>query len=127
MNNKKSIDEILNEEYEIRNTIDKDIMLYNAEYPDHQIDNNNVYINKLVDQPGAVGCYHKDNNWFVYHIDDRHEIFVKGPFSKDGVIHVLASKLYIPSTVANHYISEDELRISLAGMKPIEKFEQFHK
>lgn len=127
MSDKKSIEEIFKEEYEIRNAIDKDIMLYNAEYPTNQIDNNNVFINKLVDKPGAVGCYNKDNNWYVYYVDDRHEILVKGPFSKDGVIHVLASKLYIPSTVVKHYISDDELRISLAGMKPIEKFEHFHK
>lgn len=112
---------------EIRNTIEKDIMLFNSQDFGREIKSDDVFINRVVNKPGAIGCYNKNNKWYIYHVDDKFNLLVNGPFSKEGIIQALAIHLHIPSSVADHYISDEEFDIYLDGMKPIEKFEGFSK
>ena len=103
------------------------IYLYNSENPNEKIKPDNLFINDCVNKPGAIGCYNKNNNWYVYYVDDRFNLLVNGPFTKNGIIVALAKMMYIPSNIIEYSFSdEEEYRLYLQGKKPIEVFKAKH-
>lgn len=117
---------IKNEELEIRNILGRYIYLYNLENPDEKIEPDNLFINNCVNKPGAIGCYNKNNNWYIYRVDDRFNLLVNGPFTKNAIIVALAKMMYIPSNIIEYGFSDEEYRLYLQGEKPTEVFEAKH-
>ena len=117
---------IKNEELEIKNILGRYIYLYNLENPDEKIEPDNLFINNCVNKPGAIGCYNKNNNWYIYRVDDRFNLLVNGPFTKSAIIVALAKMMYIPSNIIEYGFSDEEYRLYLQGEKPTEVFEAKH-
>ena len=117
---------IKNEELEIKNILGRYIYLYNLENPDEKIEPDNLFINNCVNKPGAIGCYNKNNNWYIYRVDDRFNLLVNGPFTKNAIIVALAKMMYIPSNIIEYGFSDEEYRLYLQGEKPTEVFEAKH-
>ena len=117
---------IKNEELEIRNILGRYIYLYNLENPDEKIEPDNLFINNCVNKPGAIGCYNKNNNWYIYRVDDRFNLLVNGQFTKNAIIVDLAKMMYIPSNIIEYGFSDEEYRLYLQGEKPTEVFEAKH-
>lgn len=115
--------EIKKEELEIRKLLEKYISLYNSQNPNKKIELDNLFINNCVNKPGAIGCYNKNNKWYIYHVDDRFNLLVNGPFTKNAIITALAKMMYIPSSMIEYKFSDEEYRLYLQGEKPIEDFE----
>lgn len=117
---------IKREELEIKNILEKYITLYNSQNQNEKIEFDNLFINNCVNKPGAIGCYNKNNKWYIYRIDDRFNLLVNGPFTKNGVITSLAYMMYIPSSILEFDFSDEEFRLYLQGEKPIENFDGKH-
>lgn len=114
------------EELEIKNILEKYIALYNSQNLNKKIVLDNLFVNNCVNKPGAIGCYNKNGKWYIYHVDDRFNLLVNGPFTKDAIITALAKMMYIPSSMIEYSFSDEEYRLYLQGEKPIENFEGKH-
>jgi hypothetical protein len=116
-------DLFIQEELEIRSVLEKYVELYNLQNPDKKISLDDLFINKCVNKPGAIGCYNKNNKWYIYHVDDRFNLLVNGPFSKTAIIVALAKMMYIPSKMVDLSFTDEEYKLYLRGEEPVEKFE----
>ena len=115
---------MMSEEEEIKSALFSYIEVYNSQNLNKKIDLDNMFINNCVNKPGAIGCYYKNNKWYIYRIDDRFNLLVNGPFTKEGVIVALAKMLYIPSNIIKYNFSDEEYDLYLQGEKPVDTFDK---
>ena len=79
----------------------------------------NIFINKIVGNPGAVGCYYENEKWYLYQVDDHFHLLANGPFSLNGIVVGLASELCISKKYRDLSFSDSEYETYLQGMKPV--------
>lgn len=92
---------------------------YNDAFPNKKVDSDNIFIGRCVNKPGCVGCFWKDNGWYLYRVDDRFNLLANGPFSLNGIIVALQHMVYIPSDFTNRDFDDEEFRLYLKGEKPL--------
>ncbi len=110
----------------IKSTLELYVSNYNLQNNKNEISLENLSIlnegDTISNKPGGMGCFLKNNKWYVYYIDDRFTLMVNGPFSENGVIVALAKMLYIPSQYIPLKFTDAEYEIYLSGEKPIDNF-----
>ena len=92
---------------------------YNDAFPNNKVDLDNIFIGKCVNKPGCIGCFWRDNGWFLYRVDDRFNLLANGPFSLNGIIVALLRMVYISSDFVNRKFDDAEYRLYLNGEKPL--------
>ena len=114
------------EENEIKSELKKYIESFNNQCPDKKIDLDNLFINDCINKPGAIGCYYKNSEWYIYHVDDKFNLLVNGPFSKDAIITAIATMLFIPSHIVKYSFTDAEYDLYLQGERPADSFDKKH-
>ena len=95
------------------------ISKFNANFPQKRIDFENIFVGECVNKSGCIGCYWKDDGWYLYRVDDRSNLLMNGPFSLNGIIVALLHMLYIPAELQNRKFDDEEYKLYLSGKKPI--------
>lgn len=117
-------EKIAQESLKIRKILSSYIDKYNATHSNNQKSIQSVYINEKRKYPGALGCFSKNNKWYLYTVDDRFNVLLNGPFSIEGIIVALAYEMYI--TPADLQFNEEEYTTYLQGSSPEETFNATH-
>ena len=63
----------------------------------------NVILGELEQQPGRLGCFERDGNWYLYETDEHNFCSINGPYAVHGVICAMLKKLRVkdPQFVMN--------------------------
>jgi len=103
----------------ITQEIQEIVFKYNDMFPEKKIDFDNIFVGKCVNNPGCVGCYWKEDRWYLYRVDDRFNLLRNGPFSLNGIIVALLHMLYIPAELHSRKFDSEEHNLYLSGEKPV--------
>ena len=105
-------DTILLEIYDI-------VSKFNTKFPQNKIRFDNIFIGECVSKPNCIGCFYKEDGWYLYLVDDRFNLLRNGPFSLNGIIVALLHMLHIPAELQNRKFNNEEYKLYLSGEKPV--------
>ena len=93
-----------NQKEEIRKVLNENI--------DGGIENyKDFHIGEFIEKPNQCGCFKRNEEWYIYQIDEKNYCTFCGPFSSSGIIYACAKVLHISSNYKKYRFSQEELEI----------------
>lgn len=79
-------------------------------------------IGEYSEEYDTLGCFEKNNLWYVFWTDERNDVTITGPLSDSGMMYVLIHEGYIKSLYQKYQLSEeDEQRYLYCFYKSIDE------
>lgn len=111
----------MNNDEKIKNIIYKLIDVYNKNN-EKIVNINNVYIGKIFEQDGVVGCIRGVDGWYLYGFYDHIEDYFVGPFNDNGIIKALVTHLGMDAIAKQLKFTKEEENIYLHNIISYDEF-----
>lgn len=71
------------------------------------------HIDELVELPNQLGCFKREDKWYIYETDEKNFCTYCGPFSLKGIVYACAMKLHVSKQLKEFRFSEEEFNVYL--------------